>query len=164
MSADWGMALAVAGLVARSVFAGVSCIYVIVVCGTFPDIYESIRDVILQKWRKNMNQQNWDICDFVKQRAGKNGMTVADIASALEMSERATRGRISALIDEGYMSRVDDSSPAAYRWAGGRLPVLTKSPRMQHRAMTSKVTQAQTFAVLHTVCVMNQMIRSSLQT
>lgn len=112
------------------------------------------------KKKVSLSSGNWLICDCLKRKAGRRGLTIEQIAYEVSMTTDTVKGRVRNLLGKRYVERIEGSRPVTYRCVLKELPSPTESPQERVLKRAAEQHRERNAAIAHAAFAMDQMIRS----
>nr|WP_226383261.1 hypothetical protein [Burkholderia mayonis] len=110
----------------------------------------------------SLSSGNWLICDCLKRKAGRRGLTIEQIGYEASMTTDMVKGRVRNLIGNGYVKRVEGSRPVTYRCVLKELPPPTETPQERLLKRAAELHRERHAAIAHAALTMDRMIRSCM--
>ncbi|CAJ5080978.1 putative bacteriophage protein gp73 [Burkholderia pseudomallei] len=108
----------------------------------------------------SLSTGNWLICDCLKRKAGRRGLTIEQIGYEASMTTDTVKGRIRNLLGKKYVERIEGSRPTTYRCLLKELPPPTESPQERLLKRAAEQHRERNAAIAHAAFAMDRMIRS----
>lgn len=110
----------------------------------------------------SLSTGNWLICDCLKRKAGRRGLTIEQIGYEASMTTDTVKGRIRNLLGKKYVERIEGSRPTTYRCLLKDLPAPTESPQERILKQATERNRERSVAIAHAAFAVDQMIRSCM--
>ncbi|CAJ3429625.1 hypothetical protein [Burkholderia pseudomallei] len=114
------------------------------------------------KKKVSLSSGNWLICDCLKRKAGRRGLTIEQIGYEASMTTDTVKGRIRNLLGKKYVERIEGSRPTTYRCLLKDLPAPTESPQERILKQAAERNRERSAAIAHAALAVDQMIRSCM--